>query len=99
MFKAIKDPNKYDPLSPRNILAFGKLKRRKEIEIIICAVKKNKNKIKSNYHVSIVINLIFFALTIPAIMMKDNGMFCKYYSIIFFIVYFLSYKKANEKAK
>tara|TARA_E500000331_G_scaffold257599_1_gene248369 strand:- start:3 stop:191 length:189 start_codon:yes stop_codon:yes gene_type:complete len=42
-FKAIKDPNKYDPLSPRNILAFGKLKRRNEIKIIICAVKKNEN--------------------------------------------------------
>ena len=43
VFKAIKDPNKYDPPSPRNILAFGKLKRRKEIKIIICAVKKNEN--------------------------------------------------------
>ena len=43
MFKAIKDPNKYDPLSPRNILAFGKLKRRNEIKITICDVKKNEN--------------------------------------------------------
>ena len=43
MFKEIKDPNKYDPLSPRNILAVGKLKRRNEIRIIICAVKKNEN--------------------------------------------------------
>ena len=43
VFNATKDPNKYDPLSPRNILAFGKLKRRKEIKIIICAVKKNEN--------------------------------------------------------
>ena len=43
MFKEIKDPNKYEPLSPKNILAFGKLKRRKEIRIIICAVRKNEN--------------------------------------------------------
>ena len=43
MFKEIKDPNKYEPLSPKNILAFGKLKRRKEIKIIICAVRKNEN--------------------------------------------------------
>ena len=43
MFKATKDPNKYDPLSPRNILAFGKLKRRNTIKIIICAVKNNEN--------------------------------------------------------
>ena len=42
-FKAAKDPNKYDPLSPRNILAFGKLKRRNEIKIISCAVRKNDN--------------------------------------------------------
>ena len=33
-FKAIKDPNKYDPLSPRNILAFGKLKRRILVEVL-----------------------------------------------------------------
>ena len=45
MFKATKDPNKYDPLSPRNILAFGKLKRRNTIKIIICDVKKNENSI------------------------------------------------------
>ena len=43
MFNEIKVPNKYEPLSPRNILAFGKLKRRKEIRIIIWAVKKNEN--------------------------------------------------------
>ena len=43
VFKATKDPNKYDPLSPRNILAFGKLKRRNEIKIISCAVRKNDN--------------------------------------------------------
>ena len=42
-FKATKDPNKYEPPSPRNILAFGKLKRRKEIRIMICAVKKKEN--------------------------------------------------------
>ena len=44
-FKATKDPNKYDPPSPRNILALGKLKRRNEIKIIIWAVKKKENSI------------------------------------------------------
>ena len=43
IFKATKDPNKYDPLSPRNILAFGKLKRRNEIKITSCAERKNEN--------------------------------------------------------
>ena len=43
VFKATKDPNRYDQLSPRNILAFGKLKRRNEIKIITCAVRKKEN--------------------------------------------------------
>tara|TARA_Y100001970_G_C13941424_1_gene703365 strand:+ start:376 stop:801 length:426 start_codon:yes stop_codon:yes gene_type:complete len=47
VFKATKDPNKYAPLSPRNILAFGKLKRRNVTRMIICAVKKNENSICS----------------------------------------------------
>ena len=29
-FKAINEPNKYDPLSPKKILDFGKLNNRKE---------------------------------------------------------------------
>ena len=43
VFKATNDPNKYDPLSPKNILALGKLKRRKEIKIIIWADKNIEN--------------------------------------------------------
>ena len=62
-------------------------------------LKKNKNKFKSNYQVSIVINLIYLILIIPAIFMMDNGMFCKYYSMIFFLIYFFSYKKVYKKAK
>jgi len=62
-------------------------------------LKKNKNKVKSNYYVSIIINLSYFILTIPAILMMNDGMFCKYYSIIFFITYFLSYKVIYEKVK
>ena len=45
VFKATKDPNKYAPPSPRKILALGKLKRRNEIKITICPVKKNENSI------------------------------------------------------
>ena len=60
-------------------------------------VKKNNNKIKSNYHVSIIINLIYLLLIIPAIFMMKDGMFCKYYSIIFFIFYFFSYRAAYGK--
>ena len=62
-------------------------------------LKKNKNKVKSNYYVSVIINLFYFILIIPAIFMMNNGMFCKFYSIIFFLVYFFSYKIAYEKIK
>ena len=43
VFNETREPNKYDPLSPKNIFAFGKLKIRKESKIIIWAVKKNEN--------------------------------------------------------
>jgi UDP-N-acetylmuramyl pentapeptide phosphotransferase/UDP-N-acetylglucosamine-1-phosphate transferase len=62
-------------------------------------LKKNKNKVKSNYYVSVIINLFYFILIIPAIFMMNNGIFCKFYSIIFFLIYFFSYKMAYEKVK
>jgi len=55
-------------------------------------LEKNNNKLKSNYYVSIIINIIFFLLSIPAILMMKDGMFCKYYSLLFFTVYVFSYK-------
>ena len=62
-------------------------------------LRKNNNKLKSNYYVSVIINLIYFALIIPAILFMDNGIFCKYYSVLLFVVYFFSYKIAYEKVK
>ena len=62
-------------------------------------LKKNKNKLKSNYYVSLVINLVYLILTIPAILMMESGMFCKYYSILFFVIYLSVYKISYEKAK
>jgi len=62
-------------------------------------LNKNNDKLKSNYYVSIVINLVYSILIIPAIFMMDDGFFCKYYSIIFFIIYLFSYKLAYEKTK
>ena len=62
-------------------------------------LKKNNNKLKSNYQVSIIINLIYLIMIIPAIFMMTDGMFCKYYSIVFFISYFFSYRIAYEKTK
>ena len=60
-------------------------------------LKKNNNRLKSNYYVSVIINLIYLILIIPAVFMMKDGMFCKYYSVIFFIIYIFSYKIAYEK--
>ena len=62
-------------------------------------LKKNKNKLKSNYQVSVIINSIYLLLTLPPIFFMRNGIFCKYYSILFFIVYILAYKNMYEKNK
>jgi len=61
--------------------------------------KKNKNALKSNYCVSIAINLIYLILIVPAIFMMNNGLFCKYYSIVFFITYISAYKIIHRKIK
>jgi len=61
--------------------------------------KKNKNKFKSNYSVSIIINLIYLVLIIPGAVMMESGLFCKYYSLIFFVIYIISYKMIKEKLK
>ena len=55
-------------------------------------IEKNNKKLKSNYYVSIIINIIFLLLIIPAILMMEDGIFCKYYSLLFFITYIFSYK-------
>ena len=59
-------------------------------------LKKNNDKLKSNYYVSVIINLIYLTLTLPAILMMRDGIFCKYYSIVFFVFYFFSYKVAYQ---
>ena len=62
-------------------------------------LKKNNNKLKSNYSVSLILNSVYLVLIIPAIFMMKDGIFCKYYSIIFFIIYIFSYKKIYDKTK
>jgi len=59
--------------------------------------KKNNDKLKSNYYVSIILNLVYLIFILPAIFMMENGMFCKYYSLVLFITYLLSYKIIYEK--
>ena len=62
-------------------------------------IKKNNDKLKSNYYVSVVINLAYFILILPTIFFMENGIFCKYYSIVLFVAYLFSYKKIYEKIK
>ena len=64
-------------------------------------LKRNKNKLKSNYKVSIYINSIYLCFLIPAILFMGNGLFCRYYFflllIIYTIVYTFFYKILNKK--
>ena len=62
-------------------------------------LKKSNNKLKSNYYVSLIINSIYLMLIVPAILMMKNGIFCKYYSIVFFIIYLFSYIYLNTLVK
>jgi len=61
--------------------------------------KQNNNKSKSNYSVALILNSIYLIMIIPPIFLMKNGMFCKYYSILLFVVYLYSYKKISEKTK
>ena len=60
-------------------------------------LKKNNDILKSNYLTSIIINLIYLLLILPAVFMMKNGSFCKYYSLMFFIIYIFSYKLILKK--
>lgn len=60
---------------------------------------KNKNNLKSNYNVSIYINLIFFILIIPAVILMNNGEFCRYYFFFLLSVYIYFYKILHKKIK
>ena len=59
--------------------------------------KNNNDKIKSNYSVSIIINSIYFVLILPATLMMESGLFCKYYSILLFAIYIFAYIKLHRK--
>ena len=62
-------------------------------------LKKNGNKLKSNYSVALILNLTYLIMIMPRIFMMESGMFCKYYSVLLFVTYLFSYKKIYEKIK
>ena len=60
-------------------------------------LKKYKAKVKSNYTVSIYINLIYLLLIIPAIIFINNGLFCRLYFFFLIIIYIFSYNMLSKK--
>ena len=60
-------------------------------------LKKNKNKLNSNYTTSIYINLVYLFLIIPPIIFMENGLFCRYYFFFLIIVYIYFYSKFFKK--
>jgi len=62
-------------------------------------IKKNKNKLNSNYKVSIYINLIYLLLISPGIIFMENGMFCRYYFFFLLFVYTYIYRRLSKELK
>tara|TARA_Y100000590_G_scaffold377559_1_gene443863 strand:- start:316 stop:1371 length:1056 start_codon:yes stop_codon:yes gene_type:complete len=60
-------------------------------------LKKYKVKVKSNYTVSMYINLIYLLLILPAIIFINNGLFCRFYFFFLIIIYIYSYNILNKK--
>ena len=62
-------------------------------------LKKEKNKIKANYMVSIYINFIYLLLIIPGIVFMNDGLFCRYYFFSLLILYIYFYNRLYKKLK
>ena len=62
-------------------------------------VKKKFDLTKSNYLTSLIINLSYLILLIPAFYLKNNWLFCKIWFLFLIIIYSVSYfylYKKNE---
>ena len=60
-------------------------------------LKKNENKLNSNYKVSLYINLIYLSLITPAIFLMENGLFCRYYFFFLLLAYIYFYRMLYKK--
>ena len=60
-------------------------------------LNKNKSKLNSNYKVSIYTNAIYFLLMTPALVFLNNGLFCRYYFFLLFIIYISFYKILSKR--
>jgi len=61
--------------------------------------KKYRKNLKSNYMVSVYVNLIYFLLLAPAVFFMEDGLFCRYYFFGLIIFYIYCYKKLYKKVK
>jgi len=60
-------------------------------------IKRNNNKLKSNYLTTLVLNAFYLILILPGIFMMNNGMFCKYYAVGLLMIYVFSYRMILNK--
>jgi len=61
--------------------------------------KKYRKNLKSNYMVSVYVNLIYFLLLAPAVFFMEDGLFCRYYFFGLIIFYIYCYKMLYKKVK
>ena len=57
---------------------------------------KNKKIKDSNYLASTLINLGYIILIIPAVLLKDNALYCRYYFFLLILLYLLVYKTLKK---
>jgi UDP-N-acetylmuramyl pentapeptide phosphotransferase/UDP-N-acetylglucosamine-1-phosphate transferase len=62
-------------------------------------LKTNKNKLSTNYKVSIYINLAYLCLITPGILFMHNADFCRFYFFFLLIVYILIYRLLHKKLR
>jgi len=67
---------------------------RKHLHMLIynLFLRKYKNKLKSNYKVSIYVNLFYLLLLVPSLIFMNNAIFCRYYFLLLLIIYTFIYK-------
>ena len=95
----IKECMPSNPLYPSIKLA-PLIMNKKHLHMLLYQIlyKKNKQKNRSNYTTSIIINVSYLLLTLPAIYFFKSNIFCKYYLLTLILVYIFSYKIAHEKS-
>lgn len=67
--------------------------------ISYASLEKSQKFKDSNYLNSVVINLIYFSLVLPAIFFKENALICKYWFFLLLVAYVLIYFRLYSFAK